>query len=117
MSRHLEFPEDTFTILTANKPTELPLTERNVLRRVATVFDPLGFVGPFVIKAKVLLQELWSRGYDWDDVVCDEIARRMESWFEQLRSLGKVQVPRCLREAKEVVTKRVVSFVDASLQA
>ena len=26
-------------------------------------------------------------------------------------------MPRCLREAKEVVTKRVVSFVDASLQA
>lgn len=26
-------------------------------------------------------------------------------------------MPRCLREAKEVVTKRVVTFVDASLQA
>lgn len=35
----------------------------------------------------------------------------------QLRSLGNVQVPRCLREVKEVVAKRVITFVDASLQA
>jgi len=51
--------EDTFTISGANISTELPVTKRNVLRKVATVFDPLGFVGPFVIKAKILLQELW----------------------------------------------------------
>ena len=34
----------------------------------------LGFVGPFIVKAKILLQELWSRGYDWDDTTQDEIA-------------------------------------------
>jgi len=28
-----------------------------------------------------------------------------------------VQLPRCLRKAKELVAKRVVTFVDASLQA
>lgn len=108
--------EDTFTISAANISTELPVTKRNVLRKVATVFDPFGFVGPFVIKAKILLQELWARGYDWDDVIHDEIASRIGSWYE-LRSLGNVQVPRCLREVKEVVAKRVITFVDASLQA
>ena len=86
-----------------------------MLRKVATVFDTLGFVGPYVIKAKILLQELWTRGYDWDDVIHHEIASRIGSWYGQLRSLCNVQVPRCLREAKEVVAKRVVTFVDASL--
>ena len=43
--------EDTFTISDANISTELPVTKRNVLTKVVTVFDPLGFVGPFVIKA------------------------------------------------------------------
>ena len=109
--------EDTFTISAANISAELPVTKRNMLRKVATVFDPLGFVGPFVIKAKILLQELWTRGYDWDDVIHDESASRIGSWYGQLRSLGNVQVPRCLREAKKVVAKRVVTFVDASLQA
>ena len=109
--------EDTFTISAANISPELPVTKRNVLRKVATVFDLLGFVAPFVIKAKILLQELWTRGYDWDDVIHDEIASRIGSWYGQLRSLGNVQVPRCLREEKEVVAKRVITFVDASLQA
>ena len=31
--------------------------------------------------------------------------------------LGNVQVPRCLRKAKEVVTKRFITFVDAPMQA
>ena len=66
--------EDTFTISTAKAPTELLLTKRDVLKKVATVFNPLGFVSPFVVRAKFLLQELWSRGYDWDDVIHDEIA-------------------------------------------
>ena len=109
--------EDTFTISTARAPTEVQLTKQDVLRKVATIFDPLGFVSPFVVKAKILLQELWSRGYDWDDVIHDEIASRIGSWYEQLKGLGNVKVPRCLREAKEVVAKRVVTFVDASLQA
>ena len=87
------------------------------MRKVATVFDPLGLVSPFVIKTKVLLQETWSRGYDWDDDICDEVAVRIGGWHERLRSLTNVLVPRCLREAKEVVDKRVAAFVDISLQA
>ena len=54
--------EHTFTISAANISTELPVTKRIVLRKVATVFDPLGFVGPFVIKAKILLQKSVDKG-------------------------------------------------------
>lgn len=108
---------DTLNISTAEESTELLPTKRNVLKKVATVFDPLGLVSPFVIRAKILLQETWARGYDWDDVICDEVAGRIGSWYDQLRSLASVQVPRCLREAKEVIAQRVVTFVDASIQA
>ena len=58
--------DDLFTILMAS-PRRLQITKRNVLRKIATVFDPLGFISPFVVIAKMLLQELWSRGYGWDD--------------------------------------------------
>ena len=104
---------DTLNISTAEESTELLPTKRNVLKKVATVFDPLGLVSPFVIRAKILLQETWAQGYDWDDVICDEVAGRIGSWYDQLRSMASVQVPRCLREAKEVIAQRVVTFVDA----
>ena len=88
----------TFGIYWNSTEVQLPVTKRNVLRKAATVFDLLGSVGTFVSKAKILLQELWRRGYDWDDIIHDEIASRMGRWYGQFRSLGNVQVPRCLRE-------------------
>ena len=109
--------EDTFTISTAKVSRELHLTRQNVLRKIATIFDPFGFVGPFVVKAKILIQELWSRGYDLDDTIQDDIAVRIEEWHQQGETLENVRVPRCLRDTKEVINKRIITFVDASLQA
>jgi hypothetical protein len=44
-----------------------------VLKKIAAIFDPLGFVSPLVVVAKILLPELWTRGYGWDDVILNEI--------------------------------------------
>ena len=41
------------------------------------ICDPLGFVNPFIVVAKILLQELWARGYGWDDEIADEIVLRI----------------------------------------
>ena len=48
---------------------------------IRMVFDPLVLVSPFVVTAKILLQELWTRGYDWDDVILDEIGDKIMRWF------------------------------------
>ena len=47
--------EDVFSVIVSAK---FQTTKRNVLRKVATIFDPLGFVCPYIIVAKILLQEL-----------------------------------------------------------
>ena len=78
--------------------SDVPLTKRNVLRKIAAVFDPLGFISSYFMVAKVILQELWTRGYEWDDTIEDEIANRIEAWLEQLRAVASVQVPRSLCE-------------------
>ena len=57
------------------------------------IFDPLGFACPHIIVAKILLQELWMRGYDWDDEVQDEIADKIGDWLEQLKILQEVKIP------------------------
>ena len=66
--------KDVFTVTSSAVSPEFQTTKRNVLRKVATNFDTLGFVCPYVIMAKILLQELWMRGYDRDDEVQDEIS-------------------------------------------
>ncbi|XP_022796861.1 uncharacterized protein LOC111335254 [Stylophora pistillata] len=109
--------EDVFTVTTSPVSPEFQRTKRNVLRKVATIFDPLGFVFPYVIVAKILPQELWMRGYDWHDEVPDEIAKQIGTWFEQLKSLHEVTIPRCLRSPEPAKSKHIVTFVYASQQA
>ena len=53
---------DVFTFKTKPPQTDLPLTKRNVLKNVATLFDSLGLVTPYTIRAKILLTshvDLW----------------------------------------------------------
>ena len=108
--------DDVFTIPMASPP-RLQITKRNVLRKIATVVDPLGFISPFVVVAKMLLQELWSRRYGWDDEIQDELAIRIVTWFNHSESLSTVAIPRCLRFALPVKKKEIVTFVDASKAA
>ena len=106
-----------FTVTASAVSPEFQTTKGNVLRKVATIFDLLGFVYPYVIMAKILLQELWMRSYDWDHEVLDEIAGQIGDWMEQLKSLQEAKIPRCLRRPKPVKSKGIVTFVDASQQA
>ena len=44
-------------------------TKRNVLRRTATVYDPLGFLSPYVIRSKLLIPKAWLEARDWDELL------------------------------------------------
>ena len=52
--------EDVFSFKT--NPTEegLELTKRSFLKKIAKLSDPVGYLAPFLIGAKVLLQEIWA---------------------------------------------------------
>lgn len=63
------------------------------------------------------MQELLKRGYDWNPVILDEIGDKSLQWFQQLKSLADLCVERCLRQAKHITTKKIVTFVDASIKA
>lgn len=41
--------EDELEVPTTLAPFDYPITKRNVLKRIATVFDPLGLVNPFIV--------------------------------------------------------------------
>ena len=64
--------EYVFTFI--SKPIEegFKPTKRNFLKNMATLFDPLGLLSPFVIRAKVFMQEIWIAGTDWGDQLSDD---------------------------------------------
>ena len=44
-----------------------PEMKRSLLSIASRVFDPMGLITPFTIRAKMLFQELWHRGLQWED--------------------------------------------------
>ena len=45
---------------------KVTITKRDVLSRIAAIFDPLGYLCPVIIKAKIFMQQLWEKNMSWD---------------------------------------------------
>jgi hypothetical protein len=93
-------------------------TKRNILRKICTVFDPLGFASPFVLRAKIIMQHLWRQSYDWDQPISGQILQAWELWNEELTKLADFTLPRCYVDTtKEVDGVQLHIFADASEDA
>ena len=108
--------EDIFTFLANNVDTNLDFTKRNFLKKISTPFDPLGLLATFTIRAKILLQETWSGGIDWDEKVPVTTEQKMKKWFQELQNLDLIKVDRCVRRNEEHIENNVSihSYSDAS---
>ena len=105
---------DCFTF-EINPPDEnFVVTKRSFLSKTATLFDPLGFVTPFTIRARILLQEMWSAGIQWDQEVPEQLVDIASQWFKELPELSGIIVPRALQLPETVKSTQLHVFVDAS---
>ncbi|XP_048262528.1 uncharacterized protein LOC125385266 [Bombus terrestris] len=50
-------------------PTTSRITKRTVSSEIAKIYDPLGLLAPVIVRAKMLLQRLWTLKIDWDENV------------------------------------------------
>lgn len=109
--------EDKFSFSFVPPPDELVLTKRNVLKKTASIYDPFGFLTPFVVRAKMLMQEAWIEALGWDEELPDHFKMEWKRWFGELGELGAVRVLRCLKEDKELRDVTIHTFSDASEKA
>lgn len=49
-----------------------------MLSATSSVFYPLGLAAPYVIKAKVNIQELWRRQIEWDSELPNDILQKRQ---------------------------------------
>ncbi|XP_076549217.1 uncharacterized protein LOC143306777 [Osmia lignaria lignaria] len=103
---------DSFTFTTKSHHN-LNFTKRLVLSEVAQIFDPLGFLSPVIIRAKVLLQELWLLNLKWDDPLPSHVTIRWIAIREDLTSLARLSIPRWFNTYNNS-TVELHGFSDAS---
>lgn len=63
--------DDTFCFSNSHK--EKPQTRRGILSTIASIYDPLGFLCPFILTGKWVLQEMCINHAQWDDPLGDEL--------------------------------------------
>ena len=90
------------------------LTRRMVLSQVNGIYDPIGLLCPFVLKAKILLRDITSVGAGWDEPLPEEVRAKWLSFFTEMFNLNAIAFPRSLTPLNAIREPVLVIFSDAS---
>ena len=102
---------DQFSFSAAPLVEDKALIKRMFLSKISTLFNPLGFVTPFVVRAKILVQEVWISGIDWDDQHPENILNKTKKWFVELQHLINKKIGRCLRRQNSGYDRSISSCI------
>ncbi|XP_076384580.1 uncharacterized protein LOC143263681 [Megalopta genalis] len=91
-------------------------TKRFISSEIAKIYDPLGLLGPVIITAKLILQELWTLRIDWDESLPMAIHNKWSQYYSQLPLLNQARFRRktIIQSASNI---ELHGFCDASERA
>ena len=92
------------------------LTKRNLLSSTSKLFDPLGWLTPIIIQFKILMQQTWVRGLDWDQPLPDDIKKTWTNLRAGLSVIQGIKIPRAVI-AGNLAMLQLHVFCDASAKA
>lgn len=114
---------DEFQFIMKNPPSDETPTKRSIVSDAARLFDPNGFLSPIMVRAKMIIQRLWSRKMGWDDAVADSpdeksdfIARDWEAFRQKLPAICSIRIPRWIKMQPNA-NVQLHGFSDASRDA
>lgn len=93
------------------------VTKRSILSEVASLFDPLGLLGPILLLAKLITQELWQSDVHWDESIPTHIYTKWDELKDQLPLINRLTIPRCVKYAANPRSIQLHGFCDASQRA
>ncbi|XP_022832263.1 uncharacterized protein LOC111360545 [Spodoptera litura] len=100
---------DEFAYTIQLNELDLPVTKRKVISDIARLFDPLGWLAPIIITAKVFIQRIWMTGIEWDAELPAHLLKEWLDFRKNLSNLIKFRLPRWINSSKEnqVVAPRI----------
>ncbi|XP_047992845.1 uncharacterized protein LOC125231433 [Leguminivora glycinivorella] len=111
----LNLNNDTFESETVDRG----ITKKGVLRMLARLYDPCGFVSPLVLPGKLLFQEICTRKFKWDETLPEDLLTSWRNIIKDLKAVNEVELPRHVTSGvKPGCTKyELHCFTDASMNA
>lgn len=106
---------DTFTF-----KLNLPIiyctpTKRNILSEISKIFDPLGWLAPSIVRNKILMQQLWLKGVQWDESLPESISGHWILLRNDLFKVDQIAIKRWIYYGNENI--ELHGFSDASSNA
>lgn len=91
-------------------------TKREVVSITAKIFDPVGFLAPIVIQAKMLMQGLWKKKIDWDQKIPEDSLIEWKQFLRNHNFINQVKIPRWINFSPNCEIE-VHGFSDSSEKA
>lgn len=86
--------DDFLHYMIRNSNNNTNLTKRAILSTISQIYDPLGLIGPIIVKAKLIMQNLWQQKSDWDVVVPTDIKSAWLELVDDIKNLTNMHIPR-----------------------
>lgn len=93
--------------------TDVLSTKRSVLRLLASIYDPVGFISPCTFIAKCIMQDLWKLGLGWDEHVPTHLQNKWSKFIRELPNLAELRIDRHLLIIN-FAKVQLIGFCDAS---
>ena len=85
-----ELSQDELYVRVPEKLDKPVTTKRGMLKLIASVYDPIGLVSPFVLRERILMQRANELELGWDDHLPPEIAEPFEEWKSSMPGLKRI---------------------------
>ena len=110
--------KEDYLSMSSQRGDELILSKRTVLRRIASIYDPLGLFSPVTLRGKLFLQDLWNQKISWDKHLSEQDKRQWYVTKEDLKELANSLFPRYIGlDQRRTVDYQILVFCDASKYA
>ncbi|UYV67624.1 hypothetical protein LAZ67_5001398 [Cordylochernes scorpioides] len=86
--------EDTLNVTPKFGVIKNSLSKRDLLSHTQQIFDPIGFLAPVLLPAKLLIQQTWTVKTDWDEPLPSNIQENFMKWYSELDTLADIKIPR-----------------------
>lgn len=107
---------DTFYFEVAPIAKKATYTKREVLSAIAKLFDPVGWLGPVLVVAKMVMQKVWLDNIGWDDTLLPATYADWRQFVNSYTDVNSVKVPRWVQYTPNCSAELHV-FSDASEKA